>query len=69
MIPAEVLGAATINSARAIGMEKEVGSIEAGKKADIVLLDIPNYKYLPYHYGINHVKMVIRHGQIIHQVD
>ncbi|NIW78972.1 MAG: amidohydrolase family protein, partial [Calditrichae bacterium] len=35
MVPAEVLGAATINSARAIGMEKEVGSIEVGKKADI----------------------------------
>jgi imidazolonepropionase len=69
MIPAEVMGAATMNSARAIGMEKEVGSIEAGKKADIILLDIPDYQYLPYHYGINHVKMVIRHGQVVHQVD
>jgi len=69
MVPAEVLGAATINSARAIGMEKEVGSIEVGKKADIILLDIPSYQYLPYHYGINHVKMVIRHGQVVHQVD
>lgn len=69
MIPAEVFGAATINSARAIGMEKEVGTIEPGKKADIILLDIPDYKYLPYHYGINHVKTVIRHGQIVHQVD
>jgi imidazolonepropionase len=69
MIPAEAVGAATINSARAIGMEKEVGSIEVGKKADVILLDIPDYKYLPYHYGINHVKMVIRHGQIVHQVE
>lgn len=69
MIPAEVFGAATINSARAIGLEKEAGSIEVGKKADIILLDIPDYKYIPYHYGINHVKMVIRHGQIVHQVD
>ncbi len=69
MVPAEVLGAATINSARAIGMEKEVGSIEVGKKADIILLDVPDYNYLPYHYGINHVKMVVRHGQIVHQVD
>lgn len=69
MTPAEVLGASTINSARAIGMKKEVGSIEVGKKADIILLDIPDYKYLPYHYGINHVKMVMRHGQVVHQVD
>ena len=69
MTPAEVFGAATINSAHAIGLEREVGSLEVGKKADIILLDIPDYKYLPYHYGVNHVKMVMRHGQIVHQVD
>lgn len=69
MIPAEVLGAATINSARAIRMQNLVGTIEVGKKADIILLDIPDYQYLPYHYGINHVKMVIRHGRVVHQVD
>jgi imidazolonepropionase len=68
MIPSEVIGAATVNSAKAIGMENEVGMIDFGKKADIVLMNIPDYKYLPYHYGINHVKMVIRHGQIVHQV-
>jgi imidazolonepropionase len=68
MIPSEVIGAATVNSAKAIGMENEVGMIDIGKKADIVLMNIPDYKYLPYHYGINHVKMVIRHGQIVHQV-
>jgi len=68
MIPEEVIGAATVNSAKAIALENEVGTIEIGKKADIVLMDIPDYKYLPYHYGINHVKMVIRHGQIVHQV-
>ena len=69
MIPSELIGAATINSAKAIAMEKQVGSIEIGKKADIILLDIPDFIYLPYHYGINHVKMVIRHGQVVHQVD
>jgi imidazolonepropionase len=69
MISSELIGAATINSARAIAMEKQVGSIEMGKKADIILLDIPDFKHLPYHYGINHVKMVIRHGQVVHQVD
>ena len=50
-------------------MEKEAGSIEVGKKADIILLDIPDYQYLPYHYGINHVKTVIRHGQVVHRID
>ncbi len=68
MTPKEVIAGATLNSARAIAREKTIGSLEAGKKADIILLDIPNYKYLPYHYAINHVKMVFRHGQLVHQV-
>jgi len=67
MLPAEALWAATLNSARAIGLEKTVGSLEAGKKADIVLLDVPNYRYLPYHYAMNHVKMVVRHGEVIYR--
>lgn len=67
MAPQEVVAGATLNAARALALEKEVGSLEAGKKADIILLDIPGYKYLPYHYGVNHVKMVIRHGQIVHR--
>jgi imidazolonepropionase len=65
MTPAETIFAATLNGARAINRESTVGSLEKGKKADIILLDIPNYRYLPYHYGINPVKKVIRHGKII----
>ncbi len=67
MRPAESIGSATLNSARAIGKEKEVGSLEAGKKADITLFDVPNYRYIPYHYGMNHVAMVIRHGQVVYR--
>lgn len=66
MFPAETIWACTINSARAINREKEMGSIEIDKKADIVLMSIPNYQYIPYHYGMNHVETVIRHGQIVH---
>ena len=65
MIPAEALWGATLYSAASIQREKTVGSLEVGKKADIVLFDVPNYRYIPYHYGMNHVKMVIRHGKII----
>jgi imidazolonepropionase len=68
MTPNEVIAGATLNAARAIAREASVGSLEAGKKADIILVDIPGYKYLPYHYGINHVKMVIRHGTVVHEV-
>ncbi len=66
MLPAETIWASTLNSARAVNREKEMGSIEIDKKADIVLMSIPNYKYIPYHYGMNLVKTVIRHGQVVH---
>ena len=67
MTAAETIAGATLNSARAIGMEKQIGSLEPGKKADIILLDIPDTDYLPYHYGINHVKTVIKNGKVVHQ--
>ena len=67
MTPAETIAAATLNSARAIDIDQHAGSLEKGKKADIMLLDIPNYQYIPYHYGMNHVKMVFRHGELVHQ--
>ncbi len=65
----EVIYGATLNSARAIARETELGSLEPGKKADVILVDIPNYKYLPYHYGINHVKKVLRHGVLVHEAE
>ena len=63
----EVLIASTLNSARAIGMAHRVGSLEPGKQADIILLDAPTYKYIPYHHGANHVKRVYRHGRLVYQ--
>jgi len=67
MLPKEVIRAATIHAARAIGREKEIGSLEVGKQADIILLDIPNYHYLPYHFGVDHVELVIKKGKIVYQ--
>ena len=65
MTSAEVITAATRNAARAIAREDRVGTLETGKDADIVLLDIPGHEYLPYHYGVNHVHKVIRHGRVV----
>ena len=65
LTPAEAVTAATINAAGAIGMEDKIGSLEVGKKADIIMLDIPNYEHIPYHFGVNLVEMVMKNGDIV----
>jgi imidazolonepropionase len=64
MVPREVIQGTTIHAARSMGREQEIGSLEAGKQADILLLAIPNYRYLPYHFGVDHVEKVIKKGKI-----
>jgi imidazolonepropionase len=49
-----------------MGREKEIGSLEVGKQADLLVLDIPNYRYLPYHFGVDHVEYVIKKGKIVY---
>ena len=56
---------ATLNAAKAIGMEKEVGSIEVGKRANVNVLDIANYEEIPYRIGENYVEKVISNGEIL----
>jgi imidazolonepropionase len=65
LTPAEALTASTINSAAAIGLDSEVGSLEIGKKADILILDVPNHQHVPYHFGVNLVEMVVKDGEIV----
>lgn len=65
MTPAEAINAATINAAHAIDRAEEIGSFEAGKKADVIILDIPNHKQLPYWFGTNFVETVIKNGRVI----
>jgi imidazolonepropionase len=62
---AEALTAATINAAHAIGKAQDVGSLEVGKKADIIILDVPNHKFLGYHFGVNLVDKVVKNGRIV----
>jgi imidazolonepropionase len=67
MLPGEVIQATTIHAAKAIGRENEIGSLEVGKQADIAIFDIPNYRYLPYHFGVDHVDTVIKKGTIVYR--
>lgn len=67
MTPAEAVAAATINGAHALGVADRVGSLEAGKQADLILLDVPDYRELTYHVGGNLVAMTLKRGQILCQ--
>ena len=61
----EALTAATLNGAHSLRMAGEIGTIEEGKRADIVFLDAPNYLHLVYHFGVNLVRAVMRDGQFV----
>jgi imidazolonepropionase len=64
MTPAEAINAATINAAFALDRGDQVGSIEIGKRADIIVLDIPHHQQLPYWFGVNLVARVVKNGAI-----
>lgn len=63
--PAETISAATINAAHAIKRGSEIGSIEEGKKADLVICNVRNHLQLQYYFGMNHTDTVIKNGQVV----
>jgi imidazolonepropionase len=65
MTPAEVITATTINAAHAINRGKEIGSLEAGKKADVTIFNVTNYMKLQYSYGVNHTDTVVKNGRVV----
>jgi len=67
MTPAEAIVAATINAAHAIGEASRIGSLEPGKRADIVIVDAPNHRFLGYKFGVNLVETVIKDGKVVVQ--
>lgn len=62
LTPLEIFKAVTLNAAMAVNREKEIGSLEKGKKADLVIYDTQNLNYIFYNFGINHVKDVYKEG-------
>jgi imidazolonepropionase len=65
LLPEEGINAITLNSAYAMGVEKELGSIDVGKKANVIITKpVSSLAYLPYAYGENKVETVILNGEI-----
>jgi imidazolonepropionase len=65
LTPAEAITAATINAAHAVCRAGEIGSLEVGKKADVIVLNGPNHKFLGYRFGVNLVDKVIKNGRLV----
>jgi imidazolonepropionase len=65
MTTAEALTASTINAAHSIDRAHDIGSLEVGKKADIVVFDAPNHKFFSYHYGMNLAEKVFKDGELV----
>jgi imidazolonepropionase len=64
LTPAEAITAATLNAACAIGLGKKTGSLEVGKWADVIILNVPDYRHLGYRFGTNLVGTVIKRGRV-----
>ncbi len=65
LTPEEAVTAFTLNSAAALGRADRIGSIDVGKQGDLLLLQFPSYRFLPYHVGMNIVERVIKKGEVV----
>ncbi|GAA4380444.1 imidazolonepropionase [Hymenobacter koreensis] len=64
LTPLEALAAVTLNAAWALDRQQQIGSLEPGKRADVLVLNVPDYRELPYWLGENPVRQVVIGGQI-----
>jgi imidazolonepropionase len=62
--PEDALLGVTLHAAHAMGLEGEVGSLRPGKQCDLVLADVPGWRFLSYYYGVNHVSRVVKRGRL-----
>ena len=63
--PAEALAACTVNAAHVLGRAASRGRLLPGFRADLVLLDAPDWRYLAYHFGHDHVSLVLEGGKVV----
>jgi imidazolonepropionase len=65
MTPAECITASTINAAYSLSLGGQIGSLEVGKQGDVVIFDCADYRQIPYFFGVNHVRAVVKRGEIV----
>ncbi len=69
MTPAEAIAVAPINAAFALRRDHRIGSLEAGKQADLAVFAVEDYREIPYYFGMNRCWMTMKRGEIIHMQD
>jgi imidazolonepropionase len=65
MTPAEAIAAATINAAYSLRLADRLGSLEPGKQADAIVMDVPDYREIPYYFAWNHCALTLKRGRIV----
>jgi imidazolonepropionase len=65
MSPAEAITAATVNAAYSLDLGGQVGSLEVGKQADVVVFDVADYRQIPYFFGVNHALVTVKAGKVV----
>lgn len=65
LTPEEALTAITLNGAAAVDRADRIGSLEVGKQGDVVILEYPSHRFMPYHLGVNIVEKVVKKGRLV----
>ena len=66
LTPAEAVSAATINAAFSLRRSNQIGSLEPGKQADLVVMAVDDYRKIPYYFAWNHCLLTLKRGRIIY---
>jgi imidazolonepropionase len=67
MSPAQAIAAATLNGAAALRRADRLGSLEPGKQADLIVLDVADHREIPYYFAVNHCVMTVKRGKIVYR--